>query len=192
MNQKFNKFKPICIAFDKDQYEKMVNLAEEKVNALINAKDHIAQVLEIDSAAIDLKKLSHGFIEYFETLVSSKYMEINSLGLSGRKLIEAKEIPLRTLVDHEHIFQKNNSELQITKSEVKHNVKKKPYETWTKSEKQNRIVINYREFMLAVKKLEKIGVTIIKMPLSQATSRFVLVDYSTGNYRLNEEYLLGC
>ena len=90
-----SKFKPMLVSFDDKAYKEAQEKAQEKHLLRIKATEWIEGVLSIEN--IDVQKLHEDMIEYFKELVSKAYKDVNQLGLSPSKLIEAKEIKINEL-----------------------------------------------------------------------------------------------
>mgnify|MGYP001417200625 CR=1 FL=1 len=179
-------FKPILISFDKELYELELKKAEEKLKLLDSASVWICNVLDIDK--LNLRKLHNNLVGYFKDLLLEKFSKQNTFGLSADKLIEMKEIKINELLELQQKYLSNNAKLKVDNNTANILVVRKDYELYTKSDRQNTILMSYREFLLVLDKLQSNGVKVYKNYVCMATGNFVQIDYR-GRYKINKDYL---
>ena len=91
------KFVPMLISFDERGFQQAEKEAKEKLQKLDEGSVWVHRVLDLEENKINLKRFHLNMMEYFKDAVLAKYKEVNLMGLSAGKLIEAKEIPVHQL-----------------------------------------------------------------------------------------------
>lgn len=171
------------VAFDEKAYDKAQQEATDKLQLLDSASVWIHNQIPIERK-INLKRLHLNMLEYFRDAIVEVFKDVNQLGLSADKLIEAKEIPIAELMD----IQKQYEAIKVT-VEVKQNlptveVKRKDYETWTTSEKQNRKIVAGNLFIKSIKDLEDYC-HVYPFHIQNATSNFIQFDAHDNKWKVN-------
>lgn len=185
-------FKPLLVWYDEELHLRAEKQAESKLKLLDEASVWVYNTLDLsDDKKINLKRLHLNMVEYFKDLILYKYKDVNMLGLSASKLIEAKEIDLKPLMEIQKQYESIELATDITFPEgiPMIEVNKKDYEIWTTSEKQNEKVILGNQFIHSANELSKIGVKVYPANISRATSNFVLYDLAKNKYILNRQEL---
>ena len=178
-----NKFKPLMVSFDEDSFKVADKQAQEKLQLLDDASVWVHNAIPIEKK-INLKRLHLNMLEYFRDAILVIYKDVNQLGLSADKLIEAKEINIAELKE----IQKQYDALDVTVS-VKENVpqvevKRKDFEVWTTNEKQNKKIVAGNKFIQAIKDLEELN-HVFPFHIQNATGNYIQFDGRTNKYRIN-------
>lgn len=183
-------FKPLLVHYEEREHKKAEDTAQKKLELLNEAEQWIYKQLDFDSK-INPKRLHLNMIEYFKDLVLHQFREVNQLGLSATKLIEAKEIPLSELSSIQSKYEaiELNSDLTFPDNIPTIEVHKKDFQIYTTTEKQNQKVILGNQFIKAVKELSNIGVKVFPANITQSTSNFIIYDLAKNSYALNREYI---
>ena len=181
-----SKFKPMLVSFDDKAYKEAQEEAQEKHLLRIKATEWIEGVLSIEN--IDVQKLHEDMIEYFKELVSKAYKDVNQLGLSPSKLIEAKEIKINELKEIKSKYEAINLPLTMVDEIPSFSVEKKDYEVWTKSERMNEKLTKGNNFIFALKQLSN-DTRITPGFITTATSGAIRFDIFKNEYTLSREYL---
>lgn len=184
-----NGFKPLLVYYDKREHLKAEESAQKKLTLLDEASVWIHNQLDLDDAKINPKRLHLNMIECFKDLVLHHFKEVNQLGLSANKLIEAKEIPVSELMQIQKNYEavETHSDITFPNNVPTISIKKKDFEIWTTTEKQNQKVIMGNQFIKSVKDLSDIGIKTYPLTIRQATSNFVLFDFTSNRYMLNRQ-----
>jgi len=180
------EFKPLLVVFDEEEYNMDKGEMSEKLECLLSVKEWLCTYLE--GVEIDLKKLTNDFEGYFELLVSEKFLNENTFGLSAKKLIELKEFPVYEFEALVKKYNENKAEIDVSKEKAYYKINRKDYEIYTKNDKENAILLLYKEWLLLDKKTREIGLNPMKLPIQQASGGLVRVAYD-GKYFINEEVL---
>ena len=183
-------FKPLLVWYDQELHSQAEKQAESKLKLLDEASVWIYNTLDLsDDKKINLKRLHLNMIEYFKDVVLHKFKDVNQLGLSANKLIEAKEIPLNQLAEIQKKYESIELTTDITFPDniPMIELNKSNYETWTRNEKQNKKLIFANQFIKAVQDLDTLGVKIYPATIRQATSNFILYDFSNQRYMVNRQ-----
>ena len=135
-----------------------------------------------------MKRLHLNMVEYFKDAVLTRYKDVNQLGLSASKLIEAKEIPIRELVviqeDYERVS--INSDITFTDNTPCIEVNRESFEMWTRNEEQNKKVIYGNQFIKSVNDLtNSLGVHVYPAQVINATSGFIQYNLAENKYTLD-------
>jgi hypothetical protein len=186
-------FKPLLVWYDETGHMLAEEQAQLKLSILDDASVWIHNQLDLDDAKIHPKRLHLNMVECFKDLILHQFKDVNQLGLSASKLIEAKEIPLYQLVE----IQKEYESLELTTDVTfPYNIPtieilKKDFEVWTLNEKQNQKVILANQLIKSLNDLENIGVKIYPANIMQATSGFISYDMASNKYMLNRHSVFG-
>ena len=161
--------------------------AQLKLSLLDDASVWVHNQLDLDDAKIHPKRLHLNMVECFKDLILHQFKDVNQLGLSASKLIEAKEIPLYQLAEIQKEYESVELTTDVTFPENIPTIEilKKDFEVWTLNEKQNQKVILSNQFIKSLKDLESIGVKIYPANIMQATSGFISYDMALNEYMLN-------
>ena len=178
-----NKFKPLMVSFDEESYKKAQAKATEKLEMLDQASVWINNTIEIEKK-INLKRLHLNMLEYFRDAILVVYKDRNQLGLSADKLIEAKEINVSELVEIQKQYDALEVSVGFKENVPQVEVKRKEFEVWTTSEKQNRKIIAGNKFIQAIQDLQKHS-HIYALEIQKATSNYIQFDPRTNKYKIN-------
>ena len=179
-------FRPLLVKFDEERYNMDKTEMSQKVEYLLSIKEWILTYLE--GVEIDLKKLTNDFEGYFEQLVTEKFLNENSFGLSARKLIELKEFPIYEYKALCKKYSENKAVIDISKEKAYYKINRKDYETYTTTDKENTILLLYKEWVLLDEKTRKIGLNPMRGAIQTASAGLVNVAYN-GKPFINEEVL---
>lgn len=179
-------FKPIMISFSEKEYKAKQKEAEDKLMLLDDASVWIANT--IDASKCDMRKLSNNMTGYFKDLVLETFMNQNTLGLSADKLIEAKEINIGVLYDIQKRYDLISSKIEFEKNVPSIKVKRKDFETWTTSEKQNKKLVTANKLISALIDMDKEH-SVAKMFVNRMTNGYVMFDMYDNGYKVNPEVL---
>jgi len=178
-----NKFKPLMVSFDEDSFNKAQAKATEKLELLDQASVWINNTIDVEKN-INLKRLHLNMLEYFRDAILVVYKDRNQLGLSADKLIEAKEINITELKEIQKQYDALEVSVGFKENVPQVEVKRKDFEVWTTSEKQNRKIIAGNKFIQATKELEKHS-HIYALEIQKATSNYIQFDPRSNKYRIN-------
>ena len=183
-----NKFKPLMVSFDEDSFKVADKQAQEKLQLLDDASVWVHNAIPIEKK-INLKRLHLNMLEYFRDAILVIYKDVNQLGLSADKLIEAKEIPIADLIE----IQKQYESIPITVVVNKDNlptveVKRKDYETWTTSESQNKRLLAGSKLISNLKEVEKYA-QVYPRDINKATSGFINYNLQKQTYYVSPEFV---
>tara|TARA_B100000963_G_scaffold339237_1_gene336820 strand:+ start:608 stop:1171 length:564 start_codon:yes stop_codon:yes gene_type:complete len=178
-------FKPIMVAFDEKAYNKAQQQATDKLQLLDNASVWIHNQIPIEKK-IGLKRLHLNMLEYFRDAIVDVYKDVNQLGLSADKLIEAKEIPIAELIAIQDEYEKIKVTVEVKQNIPRVEVKRKDYETWTTSEKQNRKIVAGNFFIKAIKGLDG-HCQVYPFHIQNATSNFIRYDAHENKWVVNAQ-----
>ena len=184
-----NKFKPIMVSFDEDSYNNAQEQAKAKLELLDKASVWVHNNLDIEKN-VNLKRLHLNMVEYFKDAILVVFKDVNQLGLSASKLIEAKEILIKELWEIQEEYNKNKVEVTFEKNVPKVEVKRKDFEVWTTSERQNKRRLAGNKFISNIAGLQEY-VHIYPKDIMQGTSGFVKYDMRKMKYYVNPEYIFG-
>lgn len=184
-------FRPLLVFYDEREHKKAEDIAQSKLELLNDAEQWIRKQLELGELKINPKRLHLNMVECFKDIVLHHFKEVNQLGLSASKLIEAKEIPLGELVSIQSKYEaiELSTDIKFPDNVPMIEIHKKDYEIWTTTEKQNQKVILGNQFIKAVNELSNIGIKVYPMNITQATSNFIIYDVAKNSYALNREYI---
>ena len=182
-------FKPLLVSYDEREHMKAEGLAQKKLRLLDDASVWIHNTLDLDDAKINPKRLHLNMVECFKDLILHHFKDVNQLGLSASKLIEAKEIPLHHLAEIQKEYESVELKADITFPDNIPTIVilKKDFEVWTLNEKQNQKVILSNQLIKSLKDLENIGVKIYPANIMQATSGFISYDMASNKYMINRQ-----
>lgn len=183
-----NKFKPLMVSFDEDSFKVADKQAQEKLQLLDDASVWVHNAIPIEKK-INLKRLHLNMLEYFRDAILVIYKDVNQLGLSADKLIEAKEINISELIE----IQKQYESIPITVVVNKDNlptveVKRKDYETWTTSESQNKRLLAGSKLISNLKEVEKYA-QVYPRDINKATSGFINYNLQKQTYFVSPEFV---
>ena len=178
-----NKFKPLMVSFDEESYNKAQAKATEKLQLLDDASVWIHNAIPIEKK-INLKRLHLNMLEYFRDAIVSVYKDVNQLGLSADKLIEAKEINIAELKEIQKQYDALDVNVSVKENLPQVEVKRKDFEVWTTNEKQNKKIVAGNKFIQAIKELEEYQ-HVFPMHIMTATTNYIQFDGRTNKYRIN-------
>ena len=112
-----NKFKPIMVSFNEKAYNYAEAVAKKKLELLDKASVWIHNQLD-DTIKLKFNKICTDMVAYFEDLILEFYKDKNQLGLSPKKLIEAKEIDIAELHKIKFEYVKSDYKLSIPKKGI--------------------------------------------------------------------------
>lgn len=186
-------FKPLLVWYDKVGHMLAEEQAQLKLSLLDDASVWIHNQLDLDDAKIHPKRLHLNMVECFKDLILHQFKDVNQLGLSASKLIEAKEIPLYQLAEIQKEYESVELTTDVTFPENIPTIEilKKDFEVWTLNEKQNQKVILSNQLIKSLNDLENIGVKIYPANIMQATSGFISYDMASNKYMLNRHSVFG-
>lgn len=115
-----NKFKPIIVSFNEKAYNDAEAVAKKKLELLDKASVWIHNQLD-DTIKLKFNKICTDMVAYFEDLILEFYKDKNQLGLSPKKLIEAKEIYIAELHKIKFEYVKSDYKLSIPKKGILYN-----------------------------------------------------------------------
>ena len=182
------QFKPLLVHYNKASHEIAQQQAEDKLMLLDEASVWIHNQLDLDDAKINMKRLHLNMVEYFKDAVLTCCKDINQLGLSASKLIEAKEIPIRELVVIQEEYEQAylDSDITFTDNTPCIEVNKESFEMWTRNEEQNKKVIFGNQFIKSVNDLtNSLGVQVYPAQIINATSGFIQYNLAENKYTLD-------
>lgn len=184
-------FKPLLVYYDEREHMKAEDSAQKKLTLLDDASVWIHNQLDLEDAKINPKRLHLNMIECFKDVVLHHFKDVNQLGLSANKLIEAKEIPLIELKRIQENYEaiELHSDIKFENNVPMIEITRKDFEIWTTSEKQNQKVILGNQFIKSIKDLVAIGIKVFPNNIIQGTSSFIIYDIAKNNYALNREYI---
>ena len=182
-----NRFKPIMVSFNEEAYNNAQEQAKAKLELLDKASVWVHNNLDIDKN-VNLKRLHLNMVEYFKDAILVVFKDVNQLGLSASKLIEAKEIPIKELWDIQEEYNKNKLEVTFEKNVPKVEVQRKDFEVWTTSERQNKRLLAGNKFISNIAGLQEY-VHIYPKDIMQGTSGFVRYDIRNHKYYVNPEFV---
>ena len=178
-----NKFKPLMVSFDEESYNKAQEKATEKLELLDQASVWIHNTIDVEKK-INLKRLHLNMLEYFKDAILVVYKDRNQLGLSADKLIEAKEINVSELVEIQKQYDALEVSVGFKENVPQVEVKRKDFEVWTTSEKQNKKIVAGNKFIQAIKELEELN-HVFPFHIQNATGNYIQFDGRTNKYRIN-------
>ena len=181
-------FQPLLVCYDKAAHEIAQQQAEDKLTLLDEASVWIHNQLDLNDAKINMKRLHLNMVEYFKDAVLSRYKDVNQLGLSASKLIEAKEIPVGELVAIQEEYEQSylDSDITFTDNTPRIEVNKESFEMWTRNEEQNKMVIYGNQFIKSVNDLtNSLGVQVYPAQILEATSGFIQYNRAENKYTLD-------
>ena len=180
-------FKPLLVWYDETGHMLAEEQAQLKLSILDDASVWIHNQLDLDDAKIHPKRLHLNMVECFKDLILHQFKDVNQLGLSASKLIEAKEIPLYQLAEIQKEYESVELTTDVTFPDNIPTIEilKKDFEVWTLNEKQNQKVILANQLIKSLNDLESIGVKIYPANIMQATSGFISYDMALNEYMLN-------
>ena len=185
-----SKFKPMLVSFDQVAFERAQHEAERKLELLDEGSVWIHNQLDVDNLGLDLTFLSNNMVACFEAELLSHFEEFNTLGVSAKKLIQLKEIPINELVDIQKRFEACRGEISFEKNLPYSIVKRNRFERWTTNEKQNQKVVFGNQFIKSIYDLQKtLGVKVYPAEIIRGTSNFLLFNNSANSYVINPEFV---
>jgi len=184
-------FKPIMISFDEEAYNLRLEKAQKKIDYLNYAKDWIHDALD-KKVNVNMKALSKNMLLHFEDLILEFYKDVNQLGLSANKLIEAKEIDLSKLMEAQTEFNKIDYPITFADSKTPIiDIKRKDFETWTTTESQNKKVVIANEIIASINKLKKSELAkIYPGDIVRGTSGFLRYDMRKNKFIIPKDSIL--
>jgi len=187
------KFTPMLISFDKPGFERAEKEANEKLEILDEASVWVNKQFDRIGEDINMRKLHSDMVGHFKDIVLKVYEPVNQLGLSARKLIEAKEIPVLELLNIQSKYEKLSvgSGIKFDKNTPMIIVNKKDFQIWSTSEKQNQKIVFGNQMIKAIKDLtDSLSVKVFPMDIQRATSGFITFDIRENEYKVSSEYVL--
>ena len=130
-------------------------------------------------------------IDHFKDLVLEKYKDVNQLGLSAGKLIEAKEFNLADLKKIWNEFDNTyveGGDISFKNNEAFVNVPRKWYETWTTNEKQNKKLIAGNKLISALNDFNKEN-NLYHNFIAQGTGGYIRYDMYKNHYYVSNEVI---
>tara|TARA_B100001057_G_C22664693_1_gene877355 strand:+ start:160 stop:732 length:573 start_codon:yes stop_codon:yes gene_type:complete len=180
-------FKPLLVWYNENAHIGAENQAKVKLNLLDEASVWIHNQIELDDSKINMKRLHLNMVEYFKDVVLNHFKDVNQLGLSAGKLIEAKEIPIKQLVDIQKAYEQVAGDVTFPDNIPCIEVLKSDYEMWTRTEQQNQKVIYGNQFIKSVRDLERLNVKVYPANIAQATSGFIKYDLHKNEYHIDRQ-----
>ena len=179
-------FKPLLVEFQEEQFNLDKANKANKVECLLSIKDWILKY--IGDVDLDLKKLTNDFVGYFLDIVAKRFVKENTLGLSASKLVELKGYPMYEFQALVKKYSENTASIDITKDKATYKMKRKDYETYTKTDRENTLLCLYKEWILLDKKTRDIGLNPQLIALQSASAGLVNVAFN-GKHHINKEIL---
>lgn len=182
-------FKPLLVHYDKEGHQRAEDLAESKLKLLDEASVWIHNQLDLKEAKINLKRLHLNMVEYFKDVILNHFMEVNIMGLSATKLIEAKEIPVSELMEIQNKYESIdiNSDITFPDNIPTIEIHRKDFEIWTRNDKQNKRVIFGNQLIKAVNDLNILGVKVYPSNICTGTSNFLVYNMQKNKYEINRQ-----
>jgi len=187
------KFVPMLISFDERGLENAEKEAKEKLAVLDQGSVWVHNNLELGENKINYKRFHNNMVEHFLDLVSLVFKDVNQLGLSARKLIEAKEIPVLELLNIQTRYDKLSigSEVTFNGNVPTVQVLKENFQTWSTSEKQNKKIVFGNQMIKAINDLtDSLNVKVYPLDIQRATSGFITFDRYRNAYGISKQHIL--
>lgn len=176
------QFKPQLISFDEEGYKYDARLAEAKLKALNDAKNHCEQYISVDN----LKAFESDIVAYFKQKVLASSKDFAKLGVSVEKIIDLKEINLQTIVDVAESYYSMRGDIQWSDDNTATIiVDKAPYQKFTENEEQNKKLKTIQNFISAVDNLKAINDGVRIGGIALASGGFVFGDIRTNSLKVN-------
>jgi hypothetical protein len=107
---------------------------------LDNGSMWIHKHLDLSDTKVNMRQLSNDMVGYFKDLILDVFKDVNQLGMSADKLMDAKEIPVRELAKIQSDYEKLRIKSQVTfeGNTPLIELKRSDFELWTKTERQNK------------------------------------------------------
>ena len=182
-----NKFKPIMISFNEDAYINAKKTAQKKLEQLDKASVYIHKQLGKD-IKVNMKKLAVNMIEHFKDLVLERFKDVNQLGLSAGKLIEAKEFNLTELQKIQSEFDNMVGDIEVKSNTAFIKVDRKDFETWTTNEKQNKKLLAGNKLISALNDFNKEN-NLYHNFIAQGTGGYIKYDMYKNHYYVSNEVI---
>ncbi len=182
-----NKFKPIMVNFNEEDYNNAQKVAKKKLELLDKASVWIHNQLD-DTIKVNFKKMCHNMVHFFEDLILEFYKDKNQLGLSPKKLIEAKEINIQEL--HKIKFEYDNclGDIIIKDNVPSIRLERKGFETWTTKESQNKKLIAGNKLISALNEFNKDN-SLYHNWIIQGTGGYLRYDLRKNKYYVSNEVI---
>ena len=133
-------FQPLLVWYDERAHLQAQVEAERKLMYLDNGSMWIHKHLDLSDTKVNMRQLSNDMVGYFKDLILDVFKDVNQLGMSADKLMDAKEIPVRELAkiqsDYEKLRIKSQETFEGNTPLIE--LKRSDFELWTKTERQNK------------------------------------------------------
>ena len=182
-----NKFKPIMVSFDKTGYDHATERAKQKLDLLDQASVWVHNNIPV-KGDVNMKHLHKDMLEYLKDAVLVAFHDVNQLGLSANKLIEAKEIPFQQLIEIQKKYDALDVEVKFVKNVPQVIVERKDFEIWTTSERQNQRLLAGNKFINNLSDLSKYA-HVYPQNIMTGTSGFIRFDMRDNKYYVNPEFV---
>ncbi len=139
-----------------------------------------------------MRKFHRNMVEHFKDIILHYYKDKNQLGLSAKKLIEAKEIDILKLFNIQQRYEKLSigSEITFVDNVPTIIVKKENFQTWSTSERQNQRIVLGNQMIKSIKDLTtSLNIKVYPFDIQRATSGFIQFDHIGNEYQLNKEII---
>ncbi len=133
-------FQPLLVWYDERAHLQAQVEAERKLMYLDNGSMWIHKHLDLSDTKVNMRQLSNDMVGYFKDLILDVFKDVNQLGMSADKLMDAKEIPVRELAKIQSDYEKLRIKSQVTfeGNTPLIELKRSDFELWTKTERQNK------------------------------------------------------
>lgn len=175
-------FSPELIFFDEEGYKHETDIAQAKLKALDSAMVHCEQYVSVTN----LKAFEGDIIDHFKSLILDTYKEFIKLGVSVEKIIDLKDIDIRTLQELAETYYSLKGEITWSDdNSASIVVNKRPYQKFTKNEEQNKALKTIQNFISAVENLQAINNGIRIGTIALASGGSVIGDMRTNSLKVN-------
>lgn len=180
-------FKPELILFDEEGYKIATKRAEAKLKALNEAKNHCEQYISVDN----LKAFESDIVAYFKQKILDNSKDFQKLGISIEKIIDLKEISLKTIVEMSEVYYSMKGEVKWQDDNTAAIVvDKKPYQKFTENDEQNKTLAIVKDFINAVEKLKTVNGAVRLGGIAMSSGGSVIGDIRTNSLRINPAMIL--
>jgi hypothetical protein len=183
-------FQPLLVWYDERAHLQAQEEAERKLMHLDNGSMWIHKHLDLSDTKVNMRQLSNDMVGYFKDLILGVFKDVNQLGMSADKLMEAKEIPVRELAKIQSDYEKLRIRSQVTfeGNTPLIELKRSDFELWTKTERQNKKVIFGNQFIKSITDLEQsLNVKVFPANITTATSGFIQYDLRNRKYVIDRQ-----
>ena len=181
------KFKPQLVSFNKEAFERKEKLINDKLSLLDKASVWINNTIPLKQT-LNLKRLHLNMVECFKDVVGITYKDVNQLDLSPMKLIEVKDIKIPELKAIQREYDAIDLEVEFKDNTAVIKLDKKEFELWTKTEKQNEILMAGKDVISAIENIEDV-VKIYPFDIMRGTSHFIQYDIRSKKFEVSKQYL---